>query len=447
MRNKLILPFTLFAIGLSILACSRFTTPSVTEQPGAIYTQAIQTIDAMLTQAVGQTAIAQLTQNAAQPYISPSPSLTWIVPGTEYPTNTPLPSPTPVPPIVIPPIASATPQPGMCDQAQFINDISISDGSLLPANASVTKIWRIKNIGSCTWTEDYALRYVDGDFMGVSKVYPFNENISPGETVDIAVQLTTPNKSGNIKSYYMLSNEENQLFGFGGQAQKPFWVNINLIKPNPDYVYDFVANLCLANWTSSAGNLPCPGNTNSNQGSITYITKPHLEDGRLENELALWSRPQVVKNGWIKGTYPAFKIKDNYHFITEIGCLANSSGCNVTFALDYQESGKAVKHLGEWVEKFDGKTRIIDIDLSGLAGKTVKFILKVTNNVKDSKPNAFWFVPSIRKGGIPPTVTPTATRTPLPTRTATVTNTPIPTATATATPLPTTETVVPYPYP
>ncbi len=419
MKKKFIVPLTIFTIWVISLACSTSARPATTEPPGAIYTQAIQTVNAMLTIAVGETAIAQLTQPATQAYLSPTPTPTGIISETEYPTNTPLPSATPIPPIVTLPAPTATPLPGLCDQAQFIKDVTISDGALLPAGASFTKIWRVKNIGHCTWTEDYALRYVDGDFMGVSKIYPFNDNVSPGETVDIAVQLTSPNKSGYAQSYWMLSNESKQLFGFGENAQKAFWVKINLLKPNPNYVYDFVANICMASWTSSAGTLLCPGKTNSSAGSITYLTKPHLEDGRVENELALWTRPQVTKNGWIKGIYPALKIKDNYHFITEIGCLAGSTGCNVTFTLDYQEPGKAVKHLGEWIEKIDGKTQIIDIDLSGLAGKSVQFILKVTNNVKSSKPNAFWFVPAIRKGGLPPTATPTATHTPTLTVTAT----------------------------
>ncbi|MGB9672654.1 MAG: NBR1-Ig-like domain-containing protein [Anaerolineales bacterium] len=415
MKRNLTIFMAIVVMLFNILACATFGKPPTTESPGAIYTQAIYTVDAMLTQSVGQTAVAALTQISSPYTLTPSPSPTWSVLPSEYPTNTPLPSPTPIPSIVIQPTSTATSPSGLCDQAQFIKDVTISDGSLLPAGASFTKIWRIKNIGYCTWTEDYALRYVDGDFMGVSKTYPFNDTVSPGEIVDIAVALTAPNKSGNAKSYWMLSNESNQLFGFGEQAQKAFWVNINLLKANPDYVYDFVANICMASWESSAGSLPCPGNTSSNAGSITYLTKPHLEDGRVENEPALWTRPQVVKNGWIKGVYPAIKIKDNYHFITEIGCLAGSSGCNVTFTLDYQEAGKAVKHLGEWVEKIDGNTQILDIDLSSLAGKSVQIILKVTNNAKSSKPNAFWFVPSIRKGGLPPTVTPTATRTPSPT--------------------------------
>ncbi|MFZ5808779.1 MAG: NBR1-Ig-like domain-containing protein [Chloroflexota bacterium] len=429
MSKKLSLLLAILALWASALACETTSRRPPTEVPGAIYTQAIQTVEAMLTVAVGQTAVARLTESSAGG-VSPSPTYTPIFPTPEAPTNTPLPSPTPIPPLVTYVPVTATPVPGICDQAQFVKDVTIPDGSLLPSGASFTKIWRVKNVGNCTWTKDYSLRFVDGEFMGVSKTFPFSGNVKPGETVDVAVDLTAPDEGGSAKSFWMLSNSSNQLFGFGEQAQKAFWVNITVIEAASNFVYDFVANMCLASWTSSAGELPCPGNTNSSSGSVSYLTKPKLEDGRVENENALWTRPQTIKDGWIKGIYPAVKIKDGHHFVTEIGCLASSDGCKVTFSLDYQEPGKAVKHLGEWTEKLDGNTQIIDIDLSSLSGKSVKFILKVTNNAKSGKPNAFWFLPSIRKGGVAPT------RTPTPTATLTSTMTPTPTETPTLTPTP-----------
>lgn len=452
MSKKLSLLFSVLALWAGMLACETSAARRPTEVPGAIYTQAVYTVQAMLTDAVGQTAVARLTE-AASGISSPTPTQTPIFFTPQAPTNTPLPSPTPIPPIITSVPPSATPVPGLCNQAQFIKDVTIPDGAYLPSEASFTKIWRLKNIGTCTWTEDYSLRFVDGDFMGVSKTFPFSGNVKPGENVDVAVELTAPEDEGNAKSYWMLSNESNQLFGFGEGARKAFWVNINVIEANPNFVYDFVANMCLASWSSSAGELPCPGNTKSSAGSVTYLSKPKLEDGRVENEKALWTRPQTVKDGWIRGIYPAIKVKDGYHFVSEIGCLADSDGCKVIFAVDYQEAGKPVKHLGEWTEKLDGSTKIIDLDLSGLSGKNVKFILKVYNDAKSGKPNAFWFVPSIRKSGVPPTRTSTPTSPPVstPTRTPTAipntaTPTPTPTATFTMTPTATeTPTLTPTP--
>ena len=37
----------------------------------------------------------------------------------------------------------------------FVSDVTIKDGQTLYGNESFTKVWRVKNTGSCTWTPDY----------------------------------------------------------------------------------------------------------------------------------------------------------------------------------------------------------------------------------------------------------------------------------------------------
>jgi len=84
----------------------------------------------------------------------------------------------------------------MCDQARFIKDVTIADGTTILPAAKFTKIWRIKNIGACTWNTNYSLRFVGGDWMGVSKTYPIQKQVRPGENVDIAVDLFAPESLG-----------------------------------------------------------------------------------------------------------------------------------------------------------------------------------------------------------------------------------------------------------
>ncbi len=439
MMKTLKFSLMLLLIGLAMLACRLPSRPVVTEDPMAIYTQAAATVQAMVTQLAGQTAIALMTEMAQPLPATPTP----MFPTPEIATFTPLPSPTPIPPLVTsppPPPPTAIPPSGVCDLAQFVADVTIGDGTLLPSEASFTKIWRVKNIGTCTWTKNYALRFVDGADMGARKVYPFDKRVAPGELVDIAVELTAPSKAGDYRSFWMLANEEDKLFGVGAQGKSALSVRITVIKPVADYRFDLASAVCLASWKSNSGDLPCPGNSKSAAGSVILLGKPTLEDNRQENELALWTRPPKSKGSWIQGVYPAFKIKNGDHFVTEIGCLAQSPACKVTFTLQYQVPGNKVQTLGEWNEVNDGQTTLIDIDLSSLADKQVKFILTVTNNAKDGNPNAFWFVPSVRSGGVLPTKTPT------PTATATVPTTPTtpvpPSPTATDTGIPT---VVPLP--
>lgn len=436
MMKSLKIPLLLLMIIFSALACRIPGRAIVTEAPGAIYTEAAETVRAMITELAGQTAVAMLTEMAQPIQATPSP----LFPTPEIATFTPLPSPTPIPPIVVTsPAPTVAPPSAPCDLAQFIADMTISDGTLLPAESSFTKIWRVKNIGSCAWTKNYALRFVDGTEMGVKKIYPLNGRVSPGEVVDIAIELTAPSKAGNYQSYWMLANENNNLFGVGAGGKTALSVKISVLKPVASYRYDLATAMCLASWKSNAAQLPCPGNSKSASGSVIFLGNPRLEGNRQENEPTLWTRPPKNKGSWIQGVYPAFKVKNGDHFIAEIGCLDQSPNCKVTFTLQYQVPGKKAQTLGEWYETNDGKTTLIDIDLSFLAEKQVKFILTVTNNAKDGNPNAFWFVPSVRSGSILPTSTPTptATATGVPPNTPTATSVVSPTPTATQTGIPT----------
>jgi len=162
--------------------------------------------------------------------------------------------------------------------------------------------------------------------------------------------------------------------------------------------------MCTATWRSSASSLICPSNPESDDGSIVFLERPTLENGRREDESTIWTRPEATRDGWIQGVYPPYKVKAGDHFLSEIGCLEDNKSCEVVFSLDYQISGGAVKNLGEWYEVYDGSTTRVDVDLSALEGKTVQFILSVTNYGKPSHANPFWMVPSVRQ--IKPTPTP-----------------------------------------
>jgi hypothetical protein len=453
-RKTLIL-LTLLLI-LITLACNWGVAPSTQISPAVLYTQAAQTLRAQLTRDVNVYTFATMTALVASPTTSltPFPGIPAGPTPTETspaPTVTPIPTDTPVPPQ----------NTSSCNQATFIKDVSVGDGTVFTPGTEFTKIWRFKNTGRCSWDKKYTLIYVGGDYMGSPKTYPFHSVISPGETVDVAVDLIAPASSGKYTSYWMLMDESSQLFGVGKKGEDSFWVNIKISKPDNNFAYDFATNMCVATWSSSDGGLPCPGDTDSSSGSVAYLGKPHLEDGRHENEPTLWTRPETVKGGWITGGYPPYKVRDGDHFLAQIGCLEGYSDCKVTFALDYQISGKPVKHLGEWSEVYDHMVTTLDIDLSGLSGKSVQFILKVTNNGKPAQGQAFWFVPSIRKVTAPtptrtptrtPTVTGASTQTATPTQTATATATttvtitaqPPPVETVTLTPTPT-ETTAPYP--
>ena len=265
------------------------------------------------------------------------------------------------------------------------------------AGTSFTKTWRLRNIGACTWNSNYALIFVDGERMTTFNAIALPEVVRPNDTIDLSVGMFAPSHSGHYRSYWMLRNPAGQAFGIGAHANKPFWVDIEVVSDQAGYAYDFALSMCAADWSSSASHsLPCPGDENSPSGSVVLLNAPVLETGKHENEPTLWTRPEATHDGWIKGVYPSYRVRTGDRFMADIGCLEDSIGCDVTFYLDYQVSGGPVHNLGSWHEVYDGNINSLVIDLSFLAGQPVQFILRVVNHGRPSHANAFWLAPSIR---------------------------------------------------
>ena len=64
------------------------------------------------------------------------------------------------------PTITLTPVP--CNKVKYIDDLSIPDDTVLATNASFTKMWRIRNDGTCTWTTAYSVYFDSGAQMGAT---------------------------------------------------------------------------------------------------------------------------------------------------------------------------------------------------------------------------------------------------------------------------------------
>lgn len=399
------------------LACnvpSNSATPDTFATLNGLYTASAQTLEAVSTQSIF----------SATPGL-PLPTTTVSGSTPLSTTNTLIPQ-TPVPV-------------SRCDAAQFVSDVTYSDGSLVTRNNTFVKIWRIKNIGTCSWVTSYALVFTGGDSMSGPTAVALTKNVNPGESIDIPVTFTAPNKDGNYRGYWKLRNAANVLFGIGAQADTAFWVDVKVT--GPAYIaYDFVNNHCAATWENSNGTIPC-GVDGGINGSALRLNAPIMENGATEDEPGLLTVPQDKNNGFISGQYPSMVVQAGDRFRTIVSCEYNTKNCNVFFRLNYKINGQ-VKTLASWQEVYEGKYYPVDLDLSSLAGQTVNFILIVDANGAQDNDQAIWLNPHIIRQGAPtPTYTPTLTFTPTAsatlttTATATVTLTPsfTPTATDTAT--------------
>jgi len=401
-----------------ILACNLGVSapPDASATLNPLYTAAAQTLEAMSTQ------------------------VNTMPPGDNIATSTPVPTETP---ILF--LASSTPTlyfspvpVKRCDAAAFVKDISIPDGSTLSPGKSFTKTWRLKNVGTCSWSTSYALIFISGDGMSAPSAVSLPSKVNPGDMVDLSVNLVAPTQKGQYHGNWKLRNAAGAVFGIGSQADTAFWVDI--LVSGPEYVaYDFVTSACDATWKSNTGTLPCPGIDGDDDGYALKLSEPRMENGKKENQPGLLTVPRHTKKGFIQGKYPVLKVQEGDHFMTTVNCQYNATTCDVLFRFEYQIGDGQIKTLKEWHEIYEGKYYSIDLDLSNLAGKNVMFYLTISANGSKGKDQALWLAPRIIRQGTPPptptaTASPTATATPSFTSTATSTETPTETLTATNTP-------------
>ena len=203
----------IFAGALILGACNMPSTqPTEQVNPNAVFTAAAQTV------------VAQLTQSAL---LNPTSQPPTVAPPTDTPsapTNTPqtLGGPTKT----SAPVVAAT---AGCDTAQFITDVTIPDGSSFVGGATFVKTWRLKNIGTCTWSTSYALVFDSGTAMGGASSVPLPTTVAPNGSIDISVNLQAPSADGTYKGFWGLSNASGARIPVaGGASGRSFYVEIKV---------------------------------------------------------------------------------------------------------------------------------------------------------------------------------------------------------------------------
>ncbi|NLB70537.1 MAG: hypothetical protein GX797_00840 [Chloroflexi bacterium] len=366
--------------------------------------QAMQTLQAQATQDFYSTVVSQLTATSeVPPGTTPDPTNINQIPGnTQVPTvaitqivSTPVPTQIPTAaftPTQIPP----TPTPRPCYQVTFVSDVTIPDGSKIVAGTSFTKTWRLKNSGTCKWDTGFDIVFVSGHQLGANAVYDFPKDVAPGETVDISINMVAPLAMGKYESNWMLFSNNGIRFGTGSDSKGPFWARIESVD-GKGIVYNFADRACDAKWSSgSRGSLPCPGDEKQpGDGYVVAKNKPVREDGGVENEAGLITRPNNANDGYIQGIYPAFRIKDGDKFHAAVQCAGNTPGCKLKFELYIREVGGSFVELGEWREVYDQMWTYVEVDLSAYAGKDVEFSLVAWNDGSTTNNIGLWLYPVI----------------------------------------------------
>lgn len=201
--------FLIFSIFLSLLLTACGGKVSLTEVP---------TLDAT---ALNQTAISQATADGkltqqAVPTLTVAPTGTWTPVATLDRTRPSVQTPTMERP---------------CNQAAAGHpiDVTIPDGTVLAPGVTFSKTWRLENVGTCKWSMAYAVVFFSGNSLNAFQTQPLAQEVVPGQSIDVTVDMEAPIAEGIYQSNWMLSDASGALFGIGPNGDAPFWVRIEVV--------------------------------------------------------------------------------------------------------------------------------------------------------------------------------------------------------------------------
>ena len=179
--------------------------------------------NSIIATSVAMTVQAQNTQSA---FFTPT-----ALPVVDLPTlfSSPIPGTTVAPPTA-PPTGSSNIKP--CYSANFVQDVTIPDGTIVTPGQTFWKTWRVKNTGSCSWDSTYKFVFNDGDLMGGGYVYAFPGAAAPDQTVDIPIELYAPTDAGTYTGTWLIEAPDKTLIGVG-QYNQPLTVQVVVVAGTP----------------------------------------------------------------------------------------------------------------------------------------------------------------------------------------------------------------------
>lgn len=166
--------------------------------------------------AAAETANAQLTELAKpQDTSTPIPEAGDDLSLTQTVTTAPVPEGGPE----VTAASTSTAVTGGFDQAEFSTDVTVPDGTNFESGEEFTKVWRLRNSGTNTWTPEYAFAFFSGEQLSAPAEVPMSANIDPGATVDISVDMIAPQTAGSYLGYWKMRDPAGEFFEYAVYVQ------------------------------------------------------------------------------------------------------------------------------------------------------------------------------------------------------------------------------------
>jgi len=171
--------------------------------------------------------------------------------------------------------------------AEFVEDVSMPDGTIVAAGSRFDKIWRIRNSGKKAWPAEVQLKFVAGDTMGLSgpagsvisniTASPYLNRLPPGAECQIRLSsLKAMDFAGRSTAYFRLvgRNSLGHDVAFGHQL----WLDLDV---RTDTDADDSSTAPTAN-TSATPNDNLSGGSSENStgrlGGSSVLAAPHAPE-------------------------------------------------------------------------------------------------------------------------------------------------------------------------
>jgi len=95
---------------------------------------------------------------------------------------------------------------------EFLDDLTIPDGTIVSPGDTLDKQWQVKNSGTCNWDSKYHIRLVAGNDLGVDHekaLFPARS----GKNADVRIEFSAPDDPGIYRSAWQAFDPDDQPFG------------------------------------------------------------------------------------------------------------------------------------------------------------------------------------------------------------------------------------------
>lgn len=113
--------------------------------------------------------------------------------------------------------------------------VTLQDGTVVPAGSEFNKIWKVKNTGTVTWNKVKLVNVGGLQSTTATTVKGSSEvllDLKPGEECEVLVECKAPEEDGRFMSFFRLQDQDGNKFG--DRFWREFFFSFLLLSSLPD---------------------------------------------------------------------------------------------------------------------------------------------------------------------------------------------------------------------